>query len=160
MRTRFCFAAIIILTAICSSAAWAKNEMRFLPDVITQFNDLSVRPDPFGFFRGSSPDPELCKHYQGMVRVEAADGTPYFIVTRSGVVPDEGIAGVICFGSDDPGNLLIVRLGSRDKNGERLRSNRLHRDRDISDTAPPSEDTVVNFFTYDGSAPGFLAASR
>jgi hypothetical protein len=154
MRKLF-FSAIVILAVVCSPAAWAKNEMRFLPDVITQFNDLSVRPDPFGFFRGSSPDPELCKHYQGMVRVEAADGTPYFIVTRSGVVPDEGIAGVICFGSDDPGNLLIVRLGSRDKNGERLRSNRLHKDRDISDTAPPSEDTTVNFFTYDGTVEGF-----
>jgi hypothetical protein len=70
-------------------------------------------------------------------------------------VPDEGIAGVVCTGEDDPANLLVVRLGSRDKNVERLRSNRLHRDRDISDTAPPSVDTVVSFFTYDGSAVGF-----
>ena len=152
---KMCFSAILILAVVCSPVAWAKNEMRFLPDVITQFDDLSVRPDAFGFFRGSSPDPSGCKHYQGMVRVEAADGTQYFIVSRSGVVPDGGIPGVICTGEDDPANLLVVRLGSRDKNGERLRSNRLHRDRDISDTAPPSEDTVVNFFTYDGSAEGF-----
>ena len=154
MRKVF-FSAILILAVVCSSAAWAKNEMRFLPDVINQFNDLSVRPDPFGFFKGSSPDPSGCKHYQGMVRVEAADGTPYFIISRSGIVPDGGIVGVICTGEDDPANLLVVRLGSRDKDGERLRSNRLHRDRDVADTAPPSEDTTVNFFTYDGSVTGF-----
>lgn len=144
--------AALLLVALGSTVARAGNEMRFVPDVIGQFNDLSVRPDPLGFYRGGAPDPSLCKHFQGIVRVAAADGTPYFIVTRSGVVPDEGICH---FGEDDPGNLLVVRLGSRDNDGERLRSNRLKRDTDISDTAPPAEDTTVNFFTYDGTVEGF-----
>ncbi len=145
-------AAALLLVALGSTLGRAGNEMRFVPDVIGQFNDLSVRPDPLGFYRGPSPDPSLCKHYQGIVRVAAADGTPYFIVTRSGVVPHEGVCHT---GEDDPGNLLVVRMGSRDNNGERLRSNRLQRDTDISDTAPPAEDTTVNFFTYDGTMEGF-----
>ncbi len=144
--------AALLLVALVATVGRAGNEMRFVPDVIGQFNDLSVRPDPLGFYRSPSPDPSLCKHYQGIVRVAAADGTPYFIVTRSGVVPHEGVCHT---GEDDPGNLLVVRMGSRDNNGERLRSNRLERNTDISDTAPPAEDTTVNFFTYDGTVEGF-----
>jgi hypothetical protein len=113
-------------------------------------NALAVRPEALGFYRGGSPDATSCKHYQGIVRVEAADGTPYFIVTRSGNVPDiseEPLSGSYCtvteLGENNPGNLLIVKMESRDKNGERLRSNRLQRDTDIADTAPPLGDTTV-----------------
>ena len=63
------------------------------------------------------------------MRLEGADGTPYFVLTRSGLyVPP-------CFLTDDePGSLTIVRMGSREKNGERLRSNRLKKGEDLVDT--------------------------
>jgi len=51
---------------------------------------------------------------------------------------------------DVPGNLLTVRMDSRDKFGERMRSNRLERDRDLADTPPELEDTTVAFITFNG----------
>ena len=49
----------------------------FVPNVVEQFNALTQRADPIGFHIGESPDPSLCKHYQGLARIEGADGTPY-----------------------------------------------------------------------------------
>lgn len=82
-------------------------------------------------------------------------GVPYLFVTRSGNEPS-GVGGAGCSDSDDPGNLLIVRLGSRDTNGERLRSNRLLRGWDSSGTSsmfgtpPDARDTVVKVINFDG----------
>jgi len=39
--------------------------VRYVPDVVGQFNAFTVRPDALGFFRGTSPNPTSCKHYQG-----------------------------------------------------------------------------------------------
>ena len=105
------------------------QQITFVPDVEAQFNALSFRPDPLGFDIANSPDPTTCKHYEGIARLQGADGTPYFVLTRSGlyVLP--------CVLTDDePGSLTIVRMGSRDKNGERLRSNRLKKGEDLADT--------------------------
>ena len=128
--------------------------MRFVPDVVGQFNALSTRPDPLGFHIGDGPDPSQCRHHQALIRTEAADGTPYFIVSRSGPPRDP------CFAEDtDPshvgnpiGNLYIVRMGSRDKHGERLRSNRLQRDLATRFTPPEPEDRVVRSIKFDGTA--------
>ena len=134
-----------------------------VPDVIEQFKRLALRPEALGFNLGTSPEPEQCKHYQGLARRNGV-GIPYLFVSRSGNEPD-GIAGAGCSDSDDPGNLLIVRMGSRDTNGERLRSNRLARNWDIdgSDkshptipslqwpTPPDSEDKVVKTIAFDGN---------
>ncbi len=101
----------------------------FVPDVEAQFNALSYRPDALGFDIGNSPDPTTCKHYEGIARLQGADGTPYFVLTRSGlyVLP--------CVLTDDePGSLTIVRMGSREKTGERLRSNRLKKGSETVDT--------------------------
>lgn len=101
----------------------------FVPDVEAQFNALSFRPDPLGFDIGNSPDPTTCKHYEGIARLQSADGTPYFVLTRSGL---EVVPCVLT--EDEPGSLTIVRMGSREKNGERLRSNRLKKGTDLADT--------------------------
>lgn len=148
-------AALPAMAALSTTAVRASGEVRFVPDVIGQFNALTERPDPLGFYIGDSPNPTACKHYQGMVRVEDADGTPYFIVSRSGVLPpvpgpDDFLCGDIGTEDDQPGNLVIVRMGSRDKNGERLRSNRLRRDVNLTDTPPDPLDTTVAYFTFDG----------
>jgi hypothetical protein len=130
--------SLIVVTAlsgfIVSVQTVHAQQQPFVPNVLAQFNALSVRPDPLGFDIGieldeNKPDPTTCKHYEGIARLQGADGTPYFVLTASGLeVPP-------CVLTDDePGSLTIVRMGSRGKNGERLRSNRLKKGVDLADT--------------------------
>lgn len=128
----------------------------FLEDVQGQFGALALRPDGLAFGIGDSPDPRVCKHYQGMARVQGPDGTPYLFVSRSGNQPG-GWGAISCpLEDDDPGNLLVVELGSRERHGERLRSNRFARDWPIDGglvlgpTPPPAEDRVVTTISFDG----------
>jgi hypothetical protein len=80
-----------------------------IQDVEAQFNALSFRPDPLGFDIANSPDPTTCKHYEGIARLQGTDGTPYFVLTRSGNYTPP------CLLTDDePGSLTIVRMGSRE----------------------------------------------
>jgi hypothetical protein len=149
------FGLISTLTIISyPTDARADSELRFVPNVVGQFDALALRPDGMAFDPASSPDASKCKHYQGMARMQGADGTPYLFVTRSGVKPsDTGISELLCGGSlvgDDPGNLLVVRMGSRDKNGERLRSNWLRR----GPAYPDPRDAVVKTITFDGGPRG------
>ena len=83
---------------------------------------------------------------QAVVRIDAPDGTPYLLVSRSG--KDTGAA---CYSGSDHANIYIVRLGSRDTNGERLRSNRLRRGRETTDTPPDPADGVVDVMLFDGT---------
>src|SRR5262245_53445536 len=101
----------------------------FVPNVEARFNALSVRPDALGFGIGNTPDLTTCKHYEGIARLQSADGTPYCVLTCSvlEVVP-------CVLTEDEPGSLTSVRMGSREKNGERLRSNRLKKGKDLADT--------------------------
>ena len=144
-----CWIAVAIVASAADSAAQPRTDVRFLPDVVGQFNALSVRPDPMGWDIGkyqqdeTMPDPSLCRHYEGIARVDAADGTPYFFFSRSGL--NAGIP-VVCSGPHEPGNLVVVRMGSREKHGERLRSNRLLKGRDFSDT--PSDPQCVDDYPH------------
>src|SRR5215204_1524988 len=116
------------------------QQQPFVPNVEAQFNALSVRPDPLGFDIANSPDPTTCKHYEGIARLQGADGTPYFVLTRSGLYT------LPCVLTDDePGSLTIVRMGSRGKNGERLRSNRLKKGSDLADTFSDPECVAPNY---------------
>jgi len=134
----------------------AVAQTTYAVDVQGQFDQLSIRPDALGFWPGNSPDPTSCKHYQGMLRMQGPDGTPYLIVTRSGNIPPvPGPDDIICGenpleDNDDPGNLLIVRMDSRDRHGERMRSNRLLPVHAFTRTPPPAEDRVVAHFTFNG----------
>ena len=128
------------------------DEIHYIPDVPGQFYSLARYAEPLGFHRTGTPDPSQCRHYQGIVRVNGADGTPFFLVSRSGntpeipVIPDEWG----CDDSDDElrnGNLIVFRMDSRDKNGERLRSNRFRKGEHVNDTEPPLEDRATIFFT-------------
>jgi hypothetical protein len=128
-----------------------EDGMRFLPDVEGQFGSLSARPDPLGFHIDLTPGPTKCKHYQGVVRVQGADGTPFLLLTRSGNIPEIPYVrnDVACAGSElGNGNLVVIRMGSREKNGERLRSNRLARGDHVDDTVPPLEDEAPIHFTF------------
>ena len=118
--------------------------MRFVPDVPGQFGALTERADALGFHISTTPDPSACKHYQAITRVDGADGTPFFLVSRSGSLPDFFGAGIGC--DDSPGetgngHLIVFRMGSREKHGERMRSNRLRKGVHVDTTPPPPEDT-------------------
>jgi hypothetical protein len=138
-------AAAIALTA-GQATAQQVNQPGLLSDVVGQFNALSTRPDPMGWDIGKSldssmPDPTTCRHYEGIARSQSADGTPYFFFTRSGL--NAGVP-IVCSGPHEPGNLIVVRMGSREKHGERLRSNRLLKGYDFTDT-PSDPDCDADY---------------
>lgn len=152
---------LVVLTislthAVAGSAAAGgqANGMRFVPDVEGQFLALAERPEAMGFHIGASPDPSSCKHYQGLVRIDASDGTPWFLITRSGNTPEvPGPNDEVCNDSDGEtgkGNLIAVRMASRSRDGERLRSNRLEKNHDIVGTQPPEIDSATMHYAFDG----------
>jgi hypothetical protein len=142
-----------------ATSATGTNEpdLRFVPAATDAFDALGLRPDGLGFRPGpDSPDPTFCKHYQGIARKDAPDGTPYLFVSRSGNVPFPCPVAADVIAGDSPGNLVVVRMGSRDRTGERLRSNRLRRnsavgyDSAAENTPPNIDDAAVRTITFDG----------
>jgi hypothetical protein len=116
------------------------------PNVVAQFNALSERADALGFGIGPSVDPTVCRHYQGVARSQGP-GEPFLFVTHSR--NDTSAPG--CYGSDEPGELLVVDMASRGDDGERLRSNRLVPDKDTIESPPPASDTATKVVTFDGT---------
>ena len=155
-RSSSLLALILLLTgAAIGQTSDRRDGMRFVPNVQSQFHDLTIRADGFGLNITTTPDPSTCKHYQGMVRAEGADGTPFFLVTRSGNTPSNA-PGIICNdspGETDNGHLIVFRLDSRDKDGERLRSNRLRKGVGFDSTAPVTLDRATIYFTFTGGNP-------
>ena len=148
------FISLVTPISVTPQLSDRPDGMRFLPDVPGQFAAMTERADALGFHIGTTPNPSGCRHYQAITRMDGADGTPFFLVTRSGNTPsitgqsdvDEGL----CDDSDGEkrnGNIIVFRMGSRDKNGERLRSNRLRKGVHVDSTAPPAEDTATIFFS-------------
>ncbi|MEW5871074.1 MAG: Ig-like domain-containing protein [Chloroflexota bacterium] len=142
---------LLLLLSTSSSLASSTGERR-APNVLDQFEKLQRHGDPIAVRVGVggtdyAPGPSVgpCKHYQGMARGESSNGTPYFFLTRS-----RNATGSCELGGWDPGELLIAKLGSRDQDGERLRSNRLKPDKDFQDTAPPSTDIGKVAVYFDG----------
>jgi PKD domain len=138
------------LAPVSAQTSDRPDGMRFVPDVPGQFRALTERADALGIYKGGSPNPSSCKHYQAMTRVDGADGTPFFLVTRSGNLPD-ALPGIACDDSPNEtgnGHLIVFRMGSRDKNGERMRSNRLRKGVDVDHSTPPDpEDKATIYFT-------------
>ena len=136
---------------VSAQSSGRPDGMVFLPDVPGQWRSLTERPEALGFHISTTPNPSACRHYQGIARVDDAEGTPFFMVTRSGNTPDlPGPDELLC--DDSPGekrngNLVVFRMGSRDKNRERLRSNRLRKGVHVDSTPPPAEDVATIYFT-------------
>ena len=163
MKRTICFlntllVSIFAVTIVTAQTTTRSDGMRFVPDVPAQFFNLTTMADPLGFNITTTPDPSACRHYQGMHRAEGSDGTPFFIVTRSGNTPSlPGPDELLC--DDSPGetrngNLIVFRMDSRDKNGERLRSNRLKKGVHVDSTAPiASLDRATIYFTPIGGDP-------
>jgi len=148
--------ALVFLSVLVSAgplrAAERADGVRFLPDVADEFFNMSERAELLGFHIGGSPNPSACRHYQAISRVNGADGTPFFLVTRSGVTPDIPHAPDELSCDDSPGerrdgNLIVFRMASRPKDGERMRSNRLRKGVHADATEPPDEDKASIFYT-------------
>ena len=116
------FVAASLLIPVPAAAQTPKPDAYFVKDVVSQFGALSLRPEPFGLWVWGHPEPSdnIDKHYQGIARSQGP-GVPYMFLSWNG--NDSG-----CIDCDDePGVLFVIRMGSRDTTGERLRSNRLLR---------------------------------
>ena len=154
-RTAYILNALLIAVAMFDVAfaqiSDRKDGMRFVPDPISQVFNLSETADALGLNITTTPNPSTCRHYQGIIRTEDANKTPFFLVTRSGNTPwPPGEPG--CFDSPDEtrnGHLIVFKLDSRNKTGERLRSNRLARGSYVDSTAPPMAlDRATIYFTF------------
>ncbi len=120
----------------------------FASDVIDEYHKLARRAEPMAAYRALGHQATDCKHQEGITRVNAPDGTPYIYVTKSGKDP-----GIVCFVDDEPGYLSVIQMGSRKKNGERLRSNLMPLDGSALVTRPhiaDQEDVVVQSIPLDG----------
>jgi hypothetical protein len=120
----------------------------YASDVIDEFHKLARRAEPMAAYRALGHQATDCKHQEGITRKDAADGTPYLFVTKSGKDP-----GIVCFVDDEPGYLYVIQMGSRPKTGERLRSNLLPLDGSVLATRPhiaSGEDVVVQAIPLDG----------
>ncbi len=141
------------LAVLLALPAHASDGVRFVADVPGQFRALTERAEALGVHIDGTPDPSACRHYQGIARVDGADGTPFFLVTRSGNTPlidNVPAEEVLCNDSDNEkrnGNLIVFKMGSREKHGERMRSNRLERGVHVDGTLPPAEDAATIYFT-------------
>jgi hypothetical protein len=146
----FTHSACIAETVNSSATMEDWSGQHFVPDVIGAFNGLSPRADALAFRRGSSPQASLCKHYQGIARKDGPDGTPYLFLTKSGNVP---WFCEIHDGDDEHGFLIVVKMGSRGKHGERLGRNLYP----YNDSEIPLEDRAVTSIALDGQdgRPGY-----
>ncbi|HEV8200982.1 MAG TPA: hypothetical protein VGS03_13250 [Candidatus Polarisedimenticolia bacterium] len=151
-----------VITALLSvgAAAASGNGPYYPPNVVDQIDNLSDRADALGFNMNGAPDPTHCYHLQGIART-SGPGTPYFFISQSGNDPG-GLSYLVCLQwctyapctlvGDGPGYIHVVKMGSRDADGERLRSNRIVAgESSTADSAPDALDGVVLTLTFDGT---------
>ena len=134
------FLAEVVCLFVTPARAQTMNRIRPVPDVIVQFDELKHHGEWMGFHMGAgAPDPTPrtgSAHWQGMGRYQDSENTPYIIISLNAQK-----------NSGQPGGLAIVRMNSREKHAERMRSNRLLKGSETEDTAPPPNDKIVKWFT-------------
>jgi len=125
--------AALVLMALPATGQTA-NGPRTVPDVIQQYDYLKHHGEWMGFHMGAgAPDPSPytgADHWQGMGRYQDSENTPYLIVSLNSEK-----------NSGNPGGLAIVRMGSREQHGERMRSNRLATEAETEDTPDSGEES-------------------
>ncbi|UCG38332.1 MAG: PKD domain-containing protein [bacterium] len=125
----------------------AQSEDRPVPSLFNQFffiNPEGGQPFTFRYWNNEAGgfignDPTMRKHYQGIHRVQGADGTAYLYLTRNG--------NPIELGTDYPGEILIVEMGSRTRSGGALAM------ANIPQRQPLVEDHTVRSIHTDGIDP-------
>ena len=157
MKQRGYILQLFLIVAIATNTVLGQTSdrrdgMRFVPDVPHAFYNLTRNPDALGLDITTTPDPSSCRHYQSIARASGSDGTPFFFLTRSGNTP--GVGETLCDDSDGEtrnGHLVVFKMDSRAKDGERLRSNRLRKGVHIDNTEPiESLDRATIYFTVVG----------
>lgn len=145
--------AVAITALLLAAALPATAEDLIVPDLVSQFEKIAHHGDPLGFHLGVGTDPDVCRHWQGIARYDTDASDPYLLVTKSGNKTDYWFCtdNGWCGSEDCPGELLIVHMASRDRDGERLRSNRLLRNVPFDNTVAPSMDEGVSHIIFDGS---------
>jgi hypothetical protein len=98
--------------------------------LLSQFRRLRDHGDIWGYRMGPAPDVTMSKHWQGVQRLTADDGR-YMVVSRSGKKV----------------SFVVVRMRSRNRSRERLRSNRIGRR--SAQVRPPAADRVVKVVRSD-----------
>jgi hypothetical protein len=150
----FVAAALLTLIPVPAAAQTPKPEVYFVPNVVDQFSALSLRPEPFGMWVWGHPEPSdnIDKHYQGIARSQGP-GIPHMFLSWNGNDSN-------CIDCDDePGQLFVIRMLSRDATGERLRSNRLYPGHPIFavnelgdvGTPPDLRDCLVGRIVFNGT---------
>jgi hypothetical protein len=139
--------ALACLLLGVAAASQAQEHLRSIPDVKGQFMALKHHGEWLGFQPGGYTFPGFHKlsdtirhntssHWQGIQRYNTPDGTPFLLVTHSSNATQEA------------GRLAIVMMASRDKDGERMRSNRLLKGSKTEDTQPPGNDRIVKMISF------------
>ena len=150
-RTRLPVIFGLLLAAALSSLARAmpiaREENQAVSNVPSAFQSLTLRGEWLGWRRHSPPLAPITsppipgstsdQHYQGVARSPRTGRAPILYVTRSARVDEP----------DNLGSLLVIRLGSRNQLGERLRSNRLG-DEETKNTVPPAGDQVIKNISF------------
>ena len=131
------------------SAPGATLDSRRIANVEAQFANLQYHGEALSWHRAGVADDATataspCKHYQGGAR-DPRPGPAYFYFTRNGN-PSGACAGA----STDPGEFVVVKLASREGDGEALRSNRLRRGEAQENTQPIAADRAVAHIRFDG----------
>ncbi|HEX2162367.1 MAG TPA: hypothetical protein VHM02_00310, partial [Thermoanaerobaculia bacterium] len=137
-----------------AGAAELVQSNRPVDDVEAAFRNLTLQGEWLGWHQRFAPftDPPPIpgvnsdQHYQGIARSPRTGRPPILYVTRSGDNSDPAEV-------DRHGHFLIVRLGSRNHDGERLRSNRLGPE-ETKNTVPPAADEVIGSFRLEYQHPG------
>ena len=135
-----------------TATATAQSNLRFaspIEGLDGEFVGLSSRADVLAFRKNIGPGASICKHYQGIARKDAPDGTPYLFITKSG-------NSSVCPTDEENGVLFVVKMGSRAKYGERLKRNLYPYASPAGIVLPfdpaiiPAEDRVVAVVPLDG----------
>ena len=135
---------ITSMTAVLIGSQVGANADNYkAPHVRNQLTFMKHHGQPLGFFPGvSTPAVVRLGHYQGIARMSDQNGIPYIFISHS-TPPNEG------------GEIAIVRMGSRDRTGERLRSNRRVRGTNTPDTPPPWSDRGMEVIPFSESQYGY-----
>lgn len=141
--SRILLFGIASLTTLSATAELNQTNRR-VTDIENLFDRLRSHADFLGFRHNPQIAPRAMgspeatsTHYQGIAR-SSAPGRPYLFVTRSGM------------SSGDRGYLLVVKMGSRNTTGERMRSNRYEKSDSVEGTQPPDDDRVVTARVFTG----------
>ncbi len=120
------------------------------PEVEAQFAQLKHHAEGLGWVLPvdqGAPDPNFVDfdHYQGVVRYPGT-GTPILYVTQSDNDDNDTVVNT----PPDGGYLHVVRMGSRDTDGQRMRSNLQRIGADTNETSNTHADTWISAMHFDG----------